>query len=167
MAIANAMAREPDIVRVASSRTVLEPQWLARAETVHRELRPALPADYAGTMKGVVDDGGEIAVAARDSEVLGIAVFRVYRNTSSGVHFYVDDLVTAGHARSQGVGKALLDWLAREALARGASQLRLDSGTQRVDAHRFYHREGMHVACFNFSRDLTQSSTRTSHQDEG
>ncbi len=147
----------PDVavVRVAASRTVLEPGWLGRAEAVHRELRPDLPADYAATMQGIFDDGGEMAIATSGDAVLAVAVFRSHRNTSSGVHFYVDDLVTASAARSQGVGRRMLDWLAQEAVGRGATRLRLDSGTQRFDAHRFYHREGMHIACFLFSRDLT------------
>lgn len=143
-----------DVVRVAGVGAVAEPGWLARAEAVHRALRPDLPADYAGTMQGIVADGGEIAVAVADGEVVGVTVFRSYRNTSCGVFFYVDDLVTDPAARSRGVGKRLLDWLADEATARGATRLRLDSGTHRVDAHRFYHREGMHIACFHFSRDL-------------
>ncbi|WP_374339811.1 GNAT family N-acetyltransferase [Methyloversatilis sp.] len=148
------MAPDLRVVRVASGRTVQEPDWLARAEVVHRALRPDLPADYAAAMAGIVADGGEIALAVRSNEVLGVAVFRCYRNTASGVHFYVDDLVTDPAVRSRGVGKGLLDWLVAEAKARGASRLRLDSGTQRIDAHRFYHREGMHIACFHFSRDL-------------
>lgn len=154
------MAAEVTVVRVAGRRAVLEPLWLARAEPVHRALRPDLPADYAGTLQGIFDDGGEMAVAVRDDQVVGVAVFRCHRNTSCGMHFYVDDLVTAPAARSQGVGKALLDWLAHEAAARGATRLRLDSGTQRIDAHRFYHREGMHIACFLFSRDLSTAPQR-------
>lgn len=148
------MLFEPGIVRVASARTMLEPHWLARAEAVHRELRPDLPADYAATMQAVVEDGGEIVVAIRGDAVLGVAVFRCYRNTASGVHCYVDDLVTLAKERSRGVGRALLDWLALEARSRGATRLQLDSGTHRIDAHRFYHRERMHIAGFHFSRDL-------------
>ncbi|OYW32873.1 MAG: GNAT family N-acetyltransferase [Methyloversatilis sp. 12-65-5] len=149
------MAAEVTVVRVAARHAVLEPSWLARAEPVHRALRPDLPADYAGTLQGIFEDGGEMAVAVRDDQVVGVAVYRCHRNTSSGVLFYIDDLVTAPAARSHGIGKTLLDWLAHEAADRGATRLRLDSGTQRIDAHRFYHREGMHIACFLFSRDLT------------
>ncbi|WP_018410989.1 GNAT family N-acetyltransferase [Methyloversatilis thermotolerans] len=148
------MVAELAVIRVATARAVLEPDWLTRAEPVHRALRPDLPADYAGLMRDIVDDGGEVAVAVSAAEVLGVTVFRCYRNTSSGLHFYVDDLVTAPRARSRGVGKTLLDWLMNEAQTRGASRLRLDSATHRFDAHRFYHREGMHIACFHFSRDL-------------
>lgn len=148
------MAADVRVVRVASRRAVLEPAWLIRAEPVHRQLRPGLPADYLATLQGIFDDGGEMAVAAHGDDVVAVAVFRCHRNTSSGVHFYIDDLVTASSARSQGIGKRLLDWLAEEARGRGAAWMKLDSGTQRIDAHRFYHREGMHIACFLFSRDL-------------
>lgn len=148
------MAADVAVVRVAERRTVLEPVWLARAEPVHRQLRPDLPADYVATLQGIFDDGGEMAVAVRGDEVLAVTVFRSHRNTMSGMHFYVDDLVTSSSVRSQGVGRLMLDWLTREALARGATWLKLDSGTQRIDAHRFYHREGMHIACFLFSRNL-------------
>ena len=151
------MSSEVAVRRIAAGRAIVDPQWLVRCEAVHRELRPDLPADYAGTMQGVVEDGGEIAAATVGADVLALAVFRCYRNTSSGVHFYVDDLVTAAVARSRGIGKVLLDWLAGEARSRGATRLRLDSGTQRIDAHRFYHREGMHIACFHFSRDLARA----------
>jgi hypothetical protein len=95
------MAAEVKVVRVAASRTVLEPDWLARAEPVHRELRPDLPGDYALTMQRIVADGGDMAVAVADDAVVGVAVFRSYCNTANGVHFYVDDLVTAAASRSQ------------------------------------------------------------------
>jgi hypothetical protein len=60
------MAAEVKVVRVAASRTVLEPDWLARAEPVHRELRPDLPGDYAQTMQRIVADGGDMAAAVAD-----------------------------------------------------------------------------------------------------
>jgi GNAT superfamily N-acetyltransferase len=159
------MAAEVKVVRVAASRTVLEPDWLARAEPVLRELRPDLPGDYALTMQRIVADGGDMAVAVADDAVVGVAVFRSYCNTANGVHFYVDDLVTASASRSQRVGRRLLEWLADEAQRRGATRLRLDSGTQRIDAHRFYHREGMHIACFHFSRDLAPAVPQTPLDD--
>lgn len=159
------MAVEVRLVRVAASRMVLEPDWLARAESVHRELRPDLAGHYAQTMRGIIEDGGEMVVAATDDAVIGVAVFRSYRNTANGVHFYVDDLVTASPSRSRRVGSLLLGWLADEAQRRGATRLRLDSGTQRIDAHRFYHREGMHIACFHFSRNLAPAVPQTSLDD--
>ncbi|GAB3243744.1 GNAT family N-acetyltransferase [Chitinimonas naiadis] len=135
-----------------------EPVWLARAEATHRELRPQLGTDYAGQMQAIFADGGEMIVAIDGEDVLGVAVFRQYRDTFSGTKFYVDDLVTTSQRRSQGVGKLLLDWLQQEARQRGATNFMLDSGTQRIDAHRFYHREGLVIASFNFRKPLHPNS---------
>ena len=59
-----------------------------------------------------------------------------------GRRCWIEDLAVDPDHRSRGVGKALLagakDW-ARE---RGATHVELDSGAARVDAHRFYEREG-------------------------
>ena len=139
-------------------RQLTEPVWLARAEATHRELRPQLDSDYADQMQAIFADGGEMIVAVDGEDVLGVAVFRQYRDTFSGTKFYVDDLVTTSQRRSQGVGKLLLDWLQQEARQRGAANFMLDSGTQRIDAHRFYHREGLVIASFNFRKPLHPNS---------
>ncbi|MGP0060377.1 MAG: N-acetyltransferase family protein, partial [Beijerinckiaceae bacterium] len=122
---------------------VVEPVWLARAETVHRQLRPQLPADYAAKMRKVFAGGGEMCVCTDAAAVLGVAVYRAFENTFSGYRFYVDDLVTDETRRSQGVGHMLLEYLEQEANRRGATSLELESGTQRDQAHKFYFREGM------------------------
>jgi len=145
----------PYVIRITDTqRELVAADWLARAEAVHRELRPQLAADYAGQMQGIFADGGEMIVAAQGESVLGVAVYRCLRDTFSGKRFYVDDLVTTSAQRSQGVGKLLLGWLQTEARQRAAKVFMLDSGTQRTAAHRFYFREGMVIASFNFTKTL-------------
>ena len=138
----------------AADGSVIEPEWLARSESVHRQLRPQLPQDYAAKMRRVFADGARMCVAVRGDRVVGIAVHRIHENTVDGVQMYVDDLVTDESRRSRGVGKALLDHLAALARAAGCTQLTLDSGTQRREAHRFYFRERMAVTAFHFTRPL-------------
>ncbi len=133
---------------------VLHPGLLERAERVHRQLRTALPADYAAKMARVFAGGGRMIVAAEHEHVLGVAVYRVNENTSVGLHLYVDDLVTDEPQRSRGVGKLLLAECERIARERGCRMLVLDSGTQRRDAHRFYFRERMAVTAFHFNKEL-------------
>jgi hypothetical protein len=144
-----------DIIRITDdTHAVVEPDWLKRAEAVHRQLRPQLPGDYAAKMQRIFDGGGEMCVAAIGDEVVGVAVFRCFENTHAGRKFYVDDLVTdAGH-RSSGVGHALLAFLSRLALDRGGASIELDSGTHRTDAHRFYFREGFVITSFSFRKGL-------------
>ncbi len=56
--------------------------------------------------------------------------------------------------RSRGFGKALLDASSDWARTKGCTHLDLSSGLGRVDAHRFYEREGMDRGAYNFRRRL-------------
>jgi GNAT superfamily N-acetyltransferase len=86
-----------------------------------------------------------------DPEVRAVAGFRRMEALSTGVVLYVDDLVTSPEHRSKGYGKRLLDWLLEQAKKEDCQYLELDSGVKRVDAHRFYEREGMGKTAFHFS----------------
>lgn len=143
------------VITVTDGRgTVVEPQWLARAEAVHRSLRTGLPVDYAGKLARVFAGGGRMCVAADGDRVVGVAVYRISENTFAGVNLYVDDLVTDEAERSRGVGRALMAHLERVAREAGCANLRLDSGTHRQQAHKFYFREGMVITSFSFTKPL-------------
>ena len=149
------MVSHHDIYDVTDSDgVVIAPAWLASAERVHRQLRPQLGVDYAKELGEVFRGGGRMSVAAVGDDVTGVAVFRVYQNTAEGRHLYVDDLVTDEGRRSSGVGKALLDHLHGVARALACRTLKLDSGTQRQQAHKFYFREGMTIVAFHFKKPL-------------
>ena len=133
---------------------ILGSEWLARAEHVHRQLRPLLPADYAAKMARVLNDA-RIALVVKDDTVLGMAVYRWHENTFDGLKFYIDDLVTDETRRSEGVGHALISHLESVAKKLGANGLVLDSGTQRTQAHKFYFREGFVIPAFNFKKSFS------------
>jgi GNAT superfamily N-acetyltransferase len=144
-----------EIIRITDDkRQLIEPQWLARAESVHRQLRPQLASDYVGKMLAVFASGGEMCVVARDERVVGVAVFRYFENTHVGHKFYVDDLVTDENSRSGGVGHAMLAFLEQMAKERGCPGMELDSGTQRTRAHKFYFREGFVIPSFSFRKEF-------------
>jgi GNAT superfamily N-acetyltransferase len=105
-------------------------------------------------MKRVFADGARMCVATRGDRVVGVAVHRTYVNTFSGLHMYVDDLVTDEHERSSGVGRELLEHLQRLAKQSGCAWFTLDSGTQRHQAHKFYFREGLSIAAYHFRKPL-------------
>jgi GNAT superfamily N-acetyltransferase len=144
-----------ELIEITDARgAIAADSWLERASAVHRQLRPALPADYRSKLQRVFAGGGRMVVAAEGAAVRGLAVWRVHENTAIGVHLYVDDLVTDEGRRSRGVGHVLMQWLEERARELSCVALVLDSGTQRTRAHRFYFREGMVVVCFNFKKDL-------------
>ncbi len=136
------------------SGAIVQANWLAATETVHRQLRPALPHAYVERLQQVFANGGRMLVATQNHEVLGLAVWRVIENTYDGRRLYVDDLVVNEQHRSQGVGKALLSQLETYAKDLSCDVLALDSGTQRTRAHAFYFREGMHIPAFCFKKEL-------------
>ena len=144
-----------DIIRVTDDNgRLVEPDWLGRAEAVHRQLRPQLPTDYSGKMRAIFASGGEMCVAVAEGRVAGVAVFRCFENTHAGRKFYVDDMVTDEGARSTGVGHALLGFMEKMARDRGCSGIELDSGTHRKRAHKFYFREGFVISSFNFRKEF-------------
>ena len=133
---------------------VVETEWLAKAETVHRQLRPQLPADYSSRLREVFANGARMAVVVEGDEVVSVSVWRIIENTHEGRRLYVDDLVSDEARRSRGSGKLLLDWLEEKARYLGCGALTLDSGVQRHGAHRFYFREGLHVSAYSFKKVL-------------
>lgn len=133
---------------------VAESGWLVRAERVHRQLRPQLPADYQARMRQVFANGARMAVVVDDDTVVCVALWRLIENTYEGRRLYVDDLVSDESLRSQGIGKIMIGWLEAEASKMGCDVLVLDSGVQRHRAHRFYFREGMYIPSFSFRKAM-------------
>lgn len=149
------MAPEMRVIAVAGDQgEVNEPAWLERAEIVHRQLRPQLPADYVSRLEAIIAHGARMTVVAEGESVVSVALWRIIENTYEGRRLYVDDLVSDAGRRSRGAGKLLLDWLESKARDLGCDVLALDSGVQRKDAHRFYFRERMHISSFSFKKEL-------------
>ena len=149
------MAPEMRIVAVTDGAgAIVESEWLRRAEAVHRQLRPQLPADYVGRMSEVFANGARLTLVVDGAAVLCVALWRVIENTAEGRRLYVDDLVSDEGARSRGAGKLMFTWFETTARALGCTALTLDSGVQRQRAHHFYFREGMHIPSFCFKKAL-------------
>jgi GNAT superfamily N-acetyltransferase len=131
---------------------------IARCFPVMQQLRPHLvAAEFVPRIRRQQAENFQLAFAADSNGLVrSVAGFRVMEMLFSGRTLYVDDLVTDAAARSQGFGDALFDWLVAHARARGCTEFSLDSGTQRVDAHRFYLRKRMKIASFHFSLPLAK-----------
>jgi len=134
---------DPDIVRcfpvMLQLRThLVETEFVSRVRRMQQQgYQLALLADTTGTVRSV-------------------AGFRIMELLYSGKTLYVDDLVTDSGTRSQGYGDRLIDWLVEFARSNGCNEFSLDSGTQRVDAHRFYLRKRMKISSFHFSLPLNK-----------
>lgn len=130
---------------------------IARCFPVMAQLRPKLRAEeFVARVRRMASEKYRLAFRTDAGGIVRcVAGFREMEMLYAGRTIYVDDLVTDSTARSQGHGDAMLDWLADYARTLGCTTLMLDSGTQRVDAHRFYLRKRMQIACFHFELPLT------------
>jgi len=122
---------------------------------VLQELRPHLTAELFTVVYREGHQQGLRYLAAYEDELcVGVAGWRFMATTTALRKLYVDDLVTSEKHRGSGVGKALIAELVERARVFGCRVFDLDSGVQRVDAHRFYMREGLAITSFHFVRRL-------------
>lgn len=119
---------------------------------VMSQLRPHISQDaFLTKVRDQMQDNYHLAYVESDTQVVACAGFRYSQNLAWDKFLYVDDLITDDMHRSKGYGKQLLDWLIEQARSNGCMQLHLDSGMQRIDAHRFYDREGMDKTGYHFA----------------
>lgn len=126
---------------------------LHTGEALHRQLRPALEADYPTQIERLIPDGARLAQVVDDGQVRAIALWRVFETTYCGRRLEIEDLVSDEAHRSKGYGAAMLRWLHDQAVALGCPTTTLISGTHRTRAHRFYFREGYAITAFHFVRE--------------
>lgn len=119
---------------------------------VLRELRPHLVRErFLDELRRLGAQGLTLA-AAWDPDVRAVACFRFLETFATGPQLYVDDLVTAEAHRGRGYGAELLGFLEARARDAGCRFLELDSGSDRLDAHRFYRRQGLEPVALHFSK---------------
>lgn len=122
-----------------------------------KSLRPTVKrADYLRLVRVQQDEVHYQLAFLRcpEGEVVSVAGFRLCRSLGWGRFLYVDDLSTKEGSRSKGFGMRVFRWLVDYARRKACQEIRLDSAVTRHAAHRFYLRERMDIACFNFRLDL-------------
>jgi GNAT superfamily N-acetyltransferase len=131
---------------------------IIRCFPVMAQLRPHLiEADFTMRVRHMQTMGYQLAFLEDETALVrSVAGFRQMDMLYSGKTLYVDDLVTDAASRSKGYGDHLFDWLVARARTENCDEFSLDSGTQRVDAHRFYLRKRMKISSFHFSLPLKQ-----------
>jgi len=111
---------------------------------VMQQLRPAYSeVTFLAQTKKQIQAGYHLAYLKDGRHICSLAGYRYSECLAWGSFLYVDDLITDSEQRSKGYGKLLLDWLIEQAKSHQCTQLHLDSGVQRLDAHRFYKTWGM------------------------
>lgn len=136
---------DPDDARLGEVWPVL--QWLGDHLAV-ADLEARYAAGHA--------DGYRLTAGYADGRCVAAAGWRVTTTFAHGRFLHVDDLVVDPQVRGRGHGAALLAALEVRAAAAGCASVRLDSGVQRHEAHRFYFREGYRIASYGFAKELSE-----------
>ncbi|MEO8043093.1 MAG: GNAT family N-acetyltransferase [Acidobacteriota bacterium] len=86
-----------------------------------------------------------------EGETKAVAGIRVSEWLHGGKYLEIDDLVSKDGDRSKGYGGQLFDWIVELARAEDCAHVRLLSGVQRFDAHRFYLKKRMNIEAHYFT----------------
>jgi GNAT superfamily N-acetyltransferase len=114
------------------------------------------PPDYTedrgreGFRAAVRNPDADVLVAMDGDGLVGLAsVYADIQSIRYGKRCWLQDLVVTSEYRGRKVGRQLLAAATEWARDRGCTHLELASGAGRLDAHRFYKREGMEQS-YNF-----------------
>jgi GNAT superfamily N-acetyltransferase len=129
---------------------------ISECYNVMSQLRPHIQRkDFLSRVRRQMNDFDYGLVCLKDDgEVKAVAGIRISEWLHGGKYVEIDDLVADAGERSKGYGGKLFDWIAKYARAQKCNHVRLLSGVQRFDAHRFYLRRSMNIEAHYFSMDL-------------
>ncbi|MBB5390843.1 MULTISPECIES: GNAT family N-acetyltransferase [unclassified Herbaspirillum] len=123
---------------------------------VMRELRPHLDSEdaFIERIGRAADESYRILAAWEGGQVMALAGYRFQENLVYGKFLYVDDLVSAEHARGKRWGERLLKALEAVAAQAGCARLVLDTGMANALAQRFYFRQGLLTGAMRFGKAI-------------
>ncbi|MEX9253925.1 aminoalkylphosphonate N-acetyltransferase [Pseudenterobacter timonensis] len=112
-------------------------------------------AFHAGFAANLQDHNMRYQLALLDDSVVGmIGLHMQFHLHHANWIGEIQELVVLPQARGQKVGSQLLAWAEEEARKAGAEMTELSTSVKRVDAHRFYLREGYMQSHFRFTKPL-------------
>lgn len=120
---------------------------------VMSELRPHITTeDFLPRVRRQMEDFDyRLAYLKDEGEVKAVAGIRISEWLHGGKYLEIDDLVSKAGERSKGYGGKLFDWIVDFARGENCNHVRLLSGVQRFDAHRFYLMKRMNIEAHYFN----------------
>ncbi|MGE7884095.1 GNAT family N-acetyltransferase [Bacillus sp. NPDC094077] len=135
---------------------VVAEEQLHEVLPVLQQLRTKLSKEEASSLfrKMKEDNYKLFSLRNEDDEVVSLAGVAICTNFYNKKHVFVYDLVTAEAHRSKGYGNVLLSYIENWGTENGCESIALTSAFPRLDAHRFYEREGYDKVSFSFHKEL-------------
>lgn len=130
-------------------------QWL-EAFPIMKQLRTDLTEEtYIELLQDMSKDGYKLYAMYVENEIVSLVGLSWRINFYNKRHIFIYDLVTDVSQRSFGYGEKLLQYIHDWANENGAEYVALESGLQRIDAHRFYEDKlNYDKWCYSFRKSL-------------
>lgn len=124
---------------------------LIKSFEVMKELRTDLDLNSFLSLFGVMQkEGYELYALLEDTSIKALAGVSIRTNFYNKRHLFVHDLVT-----TSGYGYEMMNYLFQFAKEKECSYIALESGLQRVDAHRFYEDKlTFDKFCYSYRKEL-------------
>ena len=102
------------------------------------------------------EDDKKILVAQdNDSKIIGmISMVFLSRLNQNTLEMYVPELIVSQNYRSKGIGKKLIDSSIEFGKEKKCHRMRLESGNQRIESHKFYKHLGFENSSVFFTKNL-------------
>tara|TARA_B100002049_G_C15930486_1_gene312014 strand:+ start:161 stop:610 length:450 start_codon:yes stop_codon:yes gene_type:complete len=102
------------------------------------------------------EDDKKILVAQdNDSKIIGmISMVFLSRLNQNTLEMYVPELIVSQNYRSKGVGKKLINSSIEFGKKKKCHRIRLESGNQRIESHKFYKHLGFENSSVFFTKNL-------------
>jgi GNAT superfamily N-acetyltransferase len=133
----------------------LQEQWI-EAFPVINQLRTDLTEEtYLELLQEMQKDGYTIFALYNNEKIVAVTGLSWRVNFYNKKHIFIYDLVTDIEYRSFGYGEKLISYVHSWAKQQGAEYVALESGLQRIDAHRFYEEKLEYDKwCYSFRKPL-------------
>jgi GNAT superfamily N-acetyltransferase len=130
-------------------------QWL-KAFPIMKQLRTDLTEEsYIELLQDMSKDGYKLYAMYVEDNIVSLVGLSWRVNFYNKRHIFIYDLVTDVSHRSFGYGEKLLKYIHDLANENGAEYVALESGIQRIDAHRFYEDKLEYDKwCYSFRKTL-------------
>ena len=101
------------------------------------------------------DDKKILVAQIENSKIVGmISMIFLSRLNQNTLEMYVPELIVLPNYRSKGIGKKLINFSIELGKEKKCHRMRLESGNQRIESHKFYEHLGFENSSIFFTKNL-------------
>ena len=101
------------------------------------------------------DDKKILVAELENSKIIGmVSIVFLSRLNQNTLEMYVPELIVSQNYHSKGIGKKLINFSIELGKEKKCHRMRLESGNQRIESHKFYKHLGFESSSIFFTKDL-------------